>query len=259
MRALPDDNLAYPVLLQLGDGSLGSGFYLGVDSGIYLVTARHVLYEDDGRTLRGPNLSAVSYPRDPSEKASNRCTIELLTLETTGNIRPHSERDVAVIRFGVVISPNQVRFSPGVRELERTKSGIVIVNRSAVKLYDQVLVGNDFFLFGYPSSLGLKQIPQLDAARPLLRKGIIAGKNDALRNLILDCAVYPGNSGGPIVEVEQAGLTIHLATVGVVSQFVPVVENWINTMHRYSNIEIGNSGYSVATPIDYVLEVIASF
>jgi hypothetical protein len=68
--------------------------------------------------------------------------------------------------------------------------------------------------------------------------------------------VYPGNSGGPVIEVEQKGLQWHYATIGIVSQFVPVVETWENTVHRYTNIELGNSGYSVATPIEYALELI---
>jgi hypothetical protein len=259
MRALPDDNLAYPVLLQLSTGFLGSGFYLGTDRGIHLITARHVLFRDDGKTLVAPELTAVSYGQGPSESGENRYRISLAALEQNGNLRPHPDRDVAVIRVGTIKSAAQFAYSPGVVEQARTKSGILVVKPEAVKPFEKVLVGNDVFVFGYPTSLGLKDIPQLDHARPLLRKGIIAGRNDKLRNLTLDCPIYPGKSGGPVVEVEQRGLEFHFATVGVISQFVPVVEEWINTMHRYSNIDIGNSGYSVATPMDYVLELASSF
>ena len=41
-----------------------------------------------------------------------------------------------------------------------------------------VLVANEVYLFGNPSSLGIQEIPQLDPFRPLLRKGIVAALND---------------------------------------------------------------------------------
>lgn len=46
-RAIPDDNLAYPVLISLGNGTSGSGFYLNSSDAVYLVTAKHVLFEPD--------------------------------------------------------------------------------------------------------------------------------------------------------------------------------------------------------------------
>lgn len=44
IRALPDDNLAYPVLITLKN-STGSGFYVNTNTGMYLVTAKHVLFD----------------------------------------------------------------------------------------------------------------------------------------------------------------------------------------------------------------------
>jgi len=84
-----------------------------------------------------------------------------------------------------------------------------------------------------------------------------------LKSIILDCPVYAGNSGGPVLQVEQVGLRaqglqIEFAVIGVVAEFVPVAEEWLNKTHGYSNFEIGNSGYSVATPMDFVLEIISA-
>jgi hypothetical protein len=45
-RAIPDDNLAYPILISLKAGSVssfGSGFCLDTSNATYLVTAKHVL------------------------------------------------------------------------------------------------------------------------------------------------------------------------------------------------------------------------
>src|SRR5271166_2532588 len=49
--ALPDDNLGYPVLIKLNNGNTGSGFYLKSGTALYLVTAKHVLYNPQTQTL----------------------------------------------------------------------------------------------------------------------------------------------------------------------------------------------------------------
>ncbi len=260
MRALPDDNLAYPVLVLPSGGGSGSGFYLNGAKGVYLVTARHVLYQDDGTSLRSPEITLVSYPRDPSEKGENRFQVALKTLEQDGNLRPHTDRDVALARIGFSKAEQQAfKLVRGVTALNTAASGVLGVSSTTIKPFEKVLVANEVFIFGYPTSLGLKNIPQIDYARPLLRKGIIAGKNDELKTIILDCPAYPGNSGGPVVEVEQISLQWHFAIVGVVSQFVPVAEEWLNKTHGYTNLEIGNSGYCVAIPMDYVTDLEQSF
>ena len=51
-RAMPDDNLAYPVLITLKTGG-GSGFYLNAKTAIYLVTAKHVLFDPNTGKLLG--------------------------------------------------------------------------------------------------------------------------------------------------------------------------------------------------------------
>jgi hypothetical protein len=113
-------------------------------------------------------------------------------------------------------------------------------------------------LFGYPTSLGFPQKPQFDSHRPLLRKGIVAGKNLQTRSIILDCPAYQGNSGGPVIQIEMDDknfLMTHFNIIGVVSQFIPFTDIWLNIRERYSNMTMLNSGYSIATPMDVVLEI----
>lgn len=58
-RNIPDDNLAYPVLINLTDCTSNipaikaSGFYLDTGSEQYLVTARHVLFNEAERVQPG--------------------------------------------------------------------------------------------------------------------------------------------------------------------------------------------------------------
>jgi len=135
------------------------------------------------------------------------------------------------------------------------KTGILGVDATeAVKRFDQVLVGNDVMLFGYPHSLALQQLRQLDPDRPLLRKGIVAGKNPDTKSIILDCPVYFGNSGGPVLEIDRQGLGgERLFIIGVVDQYVPFVQ--LAGAQTFAMQIESNSGYSIITPMDFVLEL----
>jgi hypothetical protein len=94
-----------------------------------------------------------------------------------------------------------------------------------IKRYADVLVGNDAIMYGYPRSLALDlSAGQLDPLQPLLRRGLIAGVNDQRKTIILDSPAYRGNSGGPVVELEQDNLMTKLKIVGLVSEFVPLRE-----------------------------------
>jgi hypothetical protein len=103
-RAVPDDNLAYPVLitLKLKNGGIiyGSGFYINTANSVYLVTAKHVLFPNLAGQLVDADLELISYSRDVT--APQRITITTSTslLNANGNIKPHQTRDVTVIKIG---------------------------------------------------------------------------------------------------------------------------------------------------------------
>ena len=257
-RAIPDDNLAYPVLLSLADGGSGSGFFLNTAHSIFLVTAKHVLFDSNTGVLASPGCKLVSYAKDPAENTRNEFQIDLQRLSAAGQALAHPTVDVAVVRIGTKTG-QVVTFLAGVTAVTVAPSGILGVGEPSVRRFAEVLVANEVFIFGYPTSIGLRDLPQIDYARPLLRKGIIAGKNDGLRTLILDCPVYWGNSGGPVLEVETEGFEKKFRVVGVVSQLIPLVETWKNETQGYKNIDISNSGYSVALPMDPVMELVALF
>ena len=147
---------------------------------------------------------------------------------------------------------------PGTSAIEKAPSGILGANLDTVKKFENVLTANTIYVFGYPTSLGIKELPQIDPLRPLLRLGIVAGTNPAHKTIILDCPSYPGNSGGPVLEVDQVDLVNRrFHVIGVVSQFVPFAETWVNVTHKYQNLTISNSGYTVAVSMDPVLELIS--
>jgi S1-C subfamily serine protease len=247
---MPDDNLAYPVLITLKTGG-GSGFYLNAKTAIYLVTAKHVLFDPNTGKLLDTTFDLWSYSKDLSDSTPNSFTVDTGVVGADSIIR-HPSEDVAILKVASVDpnTPGLIHYLPGIIVHTMAKAGILGVGPDAIKKFNEVLIGNAVIVLGYPTSLGLQTIPQIDSHRPLLRKGIVAGLNPGTHSIILDCPVYFGNSGGPVIEVDPEGLGFRFKIIGIVSQYVPYADG------GKTFLIMANSGYSVSTPMDYVLELI---
>jgi hypothetical protein len=116
---------------------------------------------------------------------------------------------------------------------EAAESDLLGVPTAAVKTHEQVSVGNDAILYGYPGSSGIPNNPQLDPSRPLLRRGLVAGRDPQNRSIIVDGGDR-GNDGCPVFEIDPEGWGYSL--IGVV-------------------IDQLDSGYSIVKPMDFVLEL----
>jgi hypothetical protein len=270
VREIPDDNLAYPILINLASCTgnregTGSGFFLNTETATYLVTARHVLFGDfkgEYKPDRKPickQAILISYSRDPKEKGQNIFVLDLAALYTNGNIKVHTTHDVALVHIADPKNFNgktSLSLVPGVRGVQSFPSGILGVEIQTVKKFDEVLTANEVYVFGYPTSVGIQEIPQIDYTKPLIRKGIIAGTNEEKKTIILDCFIFLGNSGGPVLETEWVEFgTKKFRIIGVISEFVPITETWLNERFKYRNTQMHNSGYAVAIPMDMVLEL----
>lgn len=253
MRYVPDNNLAYPIKLVLG-GSTGSGF-LCVDQvagRAHLVTAKHVLFDAQSNLIAG-QATVLGYGSDLTTRFD--LTLNCTALLGTNDLRAHPTADVALIHVSSMTGAATVAWKPGVSLLSQLPPGVSIVHApvSHFRKVADVLVSNDAVLFGYPASVGIGQI---DHTRPLLRRGNIAGKTHDNR-IVLDCPVYQGNSGGLVLEREgTAGGGGNFFTIGIASQFVPFTEELESKQYRsIVGIRYENSGYSIAEPIDRVLEL----
>ncbi len=248
---------------------MASGFYVDNHRSLYFVTARHVLFKEKvtkaketlaDLVFRSPSALLVSYPAQLEITTPKEIELTLDHLHKGNNIKFHATQDIVAIKIGDFIEDPKIRggklvkFVGGVK-VKASPGDLLTVDINSVKTFKDVLVGNDVYIFGYPSSLGIQGITQIDYEKPLLRKGIVAGKNENLRTVILDCPVYYGNSGGPVVEVEE-GAPLKFRVIGLVLQFVPFVEEWYNLKYRVSNVQIDNSGYSVVIPMDPVLDLL---
>src|SRR6476661_7449671 len=85
-RTMAADKLSYPVLITF-DRSTGSGFFVNMPEGIFLVTAKHVLLKEDGQTLNGDQGHLLSYSTDPAETARNVLEIDFGEMKRAGLIK----------------------------------------------------------------------------------------------------------------------------------------------------------------------------
>jgi len=257
MRNIPDNNLAYPVFIKLDNGGTGSGFLLNADDKMFLISAKHV-FLDNQHNLIGSMTEIDCQTQDINDDSIERLLLDLSVIK----ILAHPTSDVAAIHLGDIKENTEkgnwtLHYINGVTQIQAGKSGTVNVNaKMATKRIKDVLISNDVYLYGYPTSLGLKESPQFDFSKPLLRKGIVANIYKPQGTIILDCPSFPGNSGGPVVEVEQEGFQSNHKVIGIISQFIPYVQNWVNQSNGLVNTELINSGYSVSVSIDKVFETI---
>lgn len=260
---IPEEYLTFPVYIKLANGGTATGFYYTDSTNFYLVTAKHVFFDPNTRRLNSETAELISYPRDPYKNPYNLLKCNLKTLLDKNLVRYHNQFDVAVALIGVqekvdsvnmLISYNETITKPNPKASRVNQFSEIYILESK-----DLPVGTEVHIFGYPTSVGIKEMPQLELTQPLFRRGIVAGKNYKLNTIILDCPVYKGNSGGPVVASLTDGRETKFRLIGIVSEFVPFEEKWINDKYGYANVEYSNSGYSIIAPIEIMLELIKQF
>jgi Trypsin-like peptidase domain len=263
--SLPAPYSGFAVQISRGEPkeALGSGFILQASNSVYIVTARHVLFHAEGTNGWQFNNPAVEVDAYPSPSGTNEehvvFDLDLQILRNLGEVRFSTNRDVALIRFescnrtnkaivtllpGIILKSSNWRLNPLGSDL--VKTGV-----------DTSSVGSDVFLFGFPSFIGVANIPQVDPSRPLLRKGIIAGFNPSRKTIILDCPVYQGNSGGPVLTREQVSLwELQFRVVGIAVEWIPFQDVMESKRFGFVNQTLSNSGYSVVEPSERFMEMV---
>jgi S1-C subfamily serine protease len=260
---LPEDNLAYPVQVLVQGGG-GSGFFVRRDRDLFLVTARHVLVNPQTGQLWSREATLRALSKDLKETAVTVIHLNTAQLQDERQLRTDSLRDVAVVRLGT-LKVDAVNTTPGVVITDTSKGGIIVAPFDYLTRYADVDVSSQIFMLGYPS-IGVAGAAQIDTARPLVRGGIVAGVNAALKTIIIDAPVNHGNSGGPVVQLSR---TNRLRIIGIATQFVPVPEDVLPLSPGTASdppapsprtlLALGNSGYGVVASADAIIELIAGF
>lgn len=238
------------VLIQTKTGS-GSGLYIQdtTKQFISLVTAAHVLINPPKNELYSDSILFISYKKNSQRDNRDSFKISLVSAYKMGMLRYDIKNDIAVIKFAN-LKGRAITYLPFVDKLSNSSTYINSIEIHNVKKIKELNTMSDVYMIGYPKSLALST--NFDYNRPLIRKGIISGIDLNKNKIITDCPAYLGNSGGAIFEMNVFSDDIFL--IGIVSQFVPFEEHWINEAFGYINSNIYNSGYSVIIPVDVIIE-----
>ena len=215
--------------------------------------------------LKNKKAQLLSYSKDINEDSMNIIKLDLNSLNEGKKIQYHREKDVAIIAIsesdeGEVGESEKWRTTKvfqGVYLLKGAKTEVIVLDAKNIKTFKETMIGNDIFLFGFPSSIGLKS-PEFNITRPLIKKGILSGKNPKFRTLIIDCPVHHGNSGSLVIEREETGYGMYkVSAIGIAIRYVPVFEKRVVEISSIKEFTTySNSGYSIVEPIDTVFELL---
>lgn len=249
--------------------NLGSGFTFDSGKWIYLATAKHVIAN---AVNNGVQLKYTVHAVGAEENIPSIYTINTSSVFVGHGIFFSPNKDVAIVRLGrfsgrgIFESPlNITQSSPGLPKTfdpKKVDRKIATASPGFSAKYSEVEVAEDIFIFGYPSSLNNYPdiVPlQYNSEWPLFRKGIVAGKNDDTQQIIIDGLVHPGNSGGPVIRNKPLSVTQkQISLIGILTNYVPFVSKARNEHGLITNVNVQNAGYSLAEPIDALLDLIES-
>lgn len=215
---------------------IGTGFFLLTPSGrTAVLTAKHVVVEPNTTNIR----RGLAY-RLNTKDASSYLLNDDAVLPVLGKWILSTNADVA-IRLLSWASNSVIASLPVYVMLARTN----------------IQAGAPIIVLGFPMGLRSEDHPV-----PILRKGVIARSDPG--NLIADCFVFPGNSGGPVFYLPYVRIGVGFKNpmhneqklLGLVSSEISYVEDAYSpqTLRKRITFE-ENSGLCNVVPTDSIREL----
>jgi hypothetical protein len=255
---IADRGLSIPVQLQINNMQ-GSGFFLKDNDKVYLISAAHVIIDINEyiKTQRvklfDSTLIVKYYSTNPYDCSLSFLKMNLSKIYSKNQLWIYLEKDIIALCVGTIENDTVLSLDSEIaikRNPENIKLPIILESEKA--MLDELNIGQELFIIGYPSSVGLRNNNQIDYSKPLVRKGIISGFNKSNNSIVIDGASYQGNSGGPILIYKNKKTKV----IGILTQLVPYEEKWINTNYSIVNTEWSNSGYSIVSSMDDIIKLL---
>lgn len=127
--------------------------------------------------------------------------------------------------------------------------------------------GSLVYALGFPTSLSDALVNNI-SKDPVYRLGCISRLEHMYHNknakcFIIDAPIYPGNSGGPVVNrpeiisIKNTPVNSSACLIGIVSAYLPYREELESTQtNRTRMITEENSGLTIVYPVDYIMDVV---
>jgi hypothetical protein len=255
MNHLPPDNLSYPLRIEIGDFQ-STGFFIRLNTKVYIVTALHTFYDEE--ELIDTRFKVIGYTKNINDNLIWTFDVNLQTLIDNNHFYEHDSEDVAALYFADIEEGNLASLKEGINATQVQNDMMSMIPDNSIAQIDDVVISSEVYLLGYPASIGISDLPQIDFERPLVKKGGVAGINYDRKTIILDCAVFHGNSGGPVIQGKYIGIgNYQVSLIGVVTEFVPIEQDIeIEGESDIKGKTTSNSGYSIAVSMDAVKEMI---
>ncbi len=220
----------------------------GTSYRIFFVTNKHVLGD-----------AKIGYLRFNPEAAEPARAFRAVLRNEDGTPRwtghPDPDVDLAVLLVSVEqLQAEGIRFSFFQGDLH------VVTRAQATDL--DITEGIGVFVLGFPMGL-VGDIRNF----VIVRQGTIARIRDALahsaKTFLIDCTIFPGNSGGPVVcrpeamAIQGTKNLNQASLIGVVAAYVPYRDVAVSQQTQRPRIIFEeNSGLAMVIPADYIEETI---
>ena len=190
-KSFNQDILSLAVLVAMPGKGYGSGVFILNENKVYFATARHVLFNQN-KKLKRFNITPKSkkvqlhyYGINNNFDNVSQLEIDFHTLVESKKIKVHVGSDICVFQVGI-IQGKDLKLLESVK-LTKGEMNMNLANESMIRYFNDIEIGGDTFVIGYPKALGMKSNPQYNFNHPVVRKGIVAGKNSAKKTLLIDC------------------------------------------------------------------------
>lgn len=260
MGIIPEKYIEATTAIGDGENWFATGFFVGYNEGvdskgnvrysIYLVTNKHVVKEFD--------FIYVQY------NVNSGTTMQKIDLINNGNklYSEHSINDIDIVAVSI-------NFLPAIQ------SGAVlsyyIIDDDTLSLQNMkntgVCEGSFIYSIGFPVGIS-SELASNAVKAPVCRMGCISKIEHLYHNkldyvYLIDCSVYPGNSGGPIINrsefisIGNTPVNNDSKLIGIVSGYLPY-EDVLISRQTGKNMMITkeNSGLAVVFPVDRIKEVV---
>ncbi len=228
--SLNKDNFSFIVHIAI-NGTTGSGVLYKTKKNLYIVTAKHVLLNNDNKLI-GNHIVVIA--KDVNESLGTATTYEI-EIDNLANIIFTDDPNTDLIALKIEDDEKTIINNYVERPFVSEKD---IIN------FDNISVLKSIYIGGCPTSLSIS-VTDYDITRPSFRRGIISSIYE--KEFIVDCPTYYGMSGGPVFIENQNG---EIQIIGVISKLVPLLVQWYNNRERsIINTDFENSGFSICVKI----------
>ena len=214
--------------------------------GLYLVTNRHVIEGQERLILRFNPIGQIPAREYTADLSANKCTLH-----------PDEDIDLAIVRIDLAtLRQDGIKFS-------YFRSDEHVLDKAGLESKG-ITEGDHGYVLGFPMGL-------IGTERNFViaRNGSIARIRDYLagmdKQILMDCLIFPGNSGGPAVTQPEAVAIEGTQTqdaaylFGIVSGYIPYQDVAISKQTRRPRVIFEeNSGLASVVPAQYLLDLVQS-